>query len=124
MPIRRIREDRVMPTRHYSKKQEDYVATKFNGTRTLNSGATPFQKGDILLDEFLLECKTKVKESETMTVHKEWLEKNEKEALFMGKKYSAVVFNFGPNTKNYYIIDENLFESLVEKEKSYGNEGT
>ena len=113
MPVRRQREDKVKPTRHYSKKQENTVASKLGGQRTLNSGATPFQKGDVTTDKLLLECKTKVKSSETMTIHKEWLEKNEKEALFMGKEHSALVFNFGPNEKNYYIIDEFLFESLV-----------
>ena len=100
------------PTRHYSKKQENAVAKKFNGTRTLNSGATKFQKGDVTLDKFIIECKTKVTPSESITIHKEWLEKNVKEALFMGKPYSALAFNFGPNQKNYYIIDEELFEEL------------
>lgn len=115
MPQRRIREDKTHPTRHYSTKQEKQVASKFNGSRTLNSGATPYQKGDISLENFLLECKTKVKPSESITIQKEWLEKNEKEALFMGKPYSALVFNFGPDGTNYYVIDEYLFETLIGK---------
>ena len=113
MPIRRQRTDKIAPTRHYSKQQETAVAKKFSGSRTLNSGATPYQKGDVNLDKILLECKTKVKPSASMSIQKEWLEKNEKEALFMGKPYSALVFNFGPNEKNYYIIDEYMFETLV-----------
>ena len=52
---------------------------------------------------------------ESMSIKKEWLEKNAKEALFMGKPYNALVFNFGPNQKNYYIIDEELFEILTNK---------
>ena len=32
----------------------------------------------------------------------------------MGKKYSAVAFNFGPNEPNYYVIDEYLFQDLLE----------
>ena len=115
MPKRRIRDDKVHPTRHYSKAQEKKVASKFNGDRTLNSGATPFSKGDVTTDKVLLECKTKTKSSESMTVHKEWIEKNEKEALFMGKPYSAVAFNFGPDEKNYYIIDEYMFEILMKE---------
>lgn len=115
MPQRRHREDKIQPTRHYSKTQEDKVASKFGGQRTLNSGATAFQKGDVTLEKLLLECKTKVRPSSSMTIQKEWLEKNEKEALFMGKQYSALAFNFGPNEKNYYIIDEYLFETLVGK---------
>lgn len=27
--------------------------------------------------------------------------------------YTALAFNFGPDEKNYYIIDEELFEILV-----------
>ena len=33
--------------------------------------------------------------------------------VFMGKKYNALVFNFGPDEDNYYIIDEYLFKELV-----------
>lgn len=111
---RRQREDKIQPTRHYSKKQENKVASKVGGTRNLNSGATPFQKGDVSADKLLIECKTKVKSSESMTIHKEWLEKNEQEALFMGKDHGVLAFNFGPNEKNYYVIDEYLFETLVQ----------
>jgi hypothetical protein len=113
MPERRQRTDKIKPTRSYSKVQEKYVASKFGGKCTPNSGATPFQKGDVSLDKLLIECKTKTTKSESMSIKKEWLEKNEKEALFMGKSYSALAFNFGPNEKNYYIIDEYLFEILM-----------
>ena len=102
-----------LPTRYYSKKQEDAVAKKFGGARVKNSGATAWQKGDVSLDKFLLECKTKTTASQSMSIQKEWLEKHAKEALFMGKPYTALAFNFGPNEKNYYIIDEELFETLV-----------
>lgn len=102
------------PTRYYSSKQEDYVASTFGGNRQPNSGATMFAKGDVTLEDFLIECKTKTTPSESMSIKKDWLEKNEKEALFIGKPHSALVFNFGPNEKNYVIIDENLFKSLIE----------
>lgn len=115
MPKRRQRTDKIQPTRTYSKAQEKRVAEKFEGERTLNSGATPFQKGDVVMDRVLMECKTKTTPSESMSIKKEWLEKNEKEALFMGKEYSVLAFNFGPNERNYYIIDEYLFELLVNK---------
>ena len=113
MAERRHRADKIKPTRTYSKAQENYVATKFGGRCTPNSGATPFQKGDVTIDKCLIECKTKLTPSESMSIKKEWLEKNEKEALFMGKPYSALAFNFGPNEKNYYIIDEYMFETLI-----------
>ena len=102
-----------LPTRYYSKKQEDAVAKKFGGSRVKNSGATKFAKGDVSLDKFLMECKTKTSPSQSISIQKEWLEKHAKEALFMGKPYNALAFNFGPGEKNYYIIDEELFETLV-----------
>ena len=111
---RRQREDKIQPTRHYSKRQENKVASKVGGTRNLNSGATPFQKGDVSADKLLIECKTKVKSSESMTIHKEWLEKLDHESLFMGKPYSALLFNFGPGQPNYAIINEEMFELLVD----------
>lgn len=103
------------PTRSFSKKQENYIAKKFGGDRVKNSGATMFSKGDVDLNSysFLIECKTKTSDSESISIKKEWLEKNVREALFMGKKHSALAFNFGPNQPNYYIIDENLFEQLL-----------
>ena len=72
-----------------------------------------FAKGDIKLDKFLLECKTKMKSSDSITIRKEWLDKLNAESLFMGKPYSALAFNFGPDEDNYYIINEELFETLI-----------
>lgn len=113
----RVREkegSKPKPTRYFSKKQEDKVAKTVGGKQTANSGATAFQKGDILTDQFLLECKTKTTHSESISIKKEWLEKNTQEAVFMGKPYSAIVFNFGPDEENHYIIDEYLFQELLE----------
>lgn len=111
-----------LPTRYYSKKQEDAIAKKLGGQRVKNSGATAWQKGDIHLDKWLLEAKTKTTSSKSMSIQKEWLEKNVKEALFQGKPYTALAFNFGPDEKNYYIIDEELFETLVDILNEENNE--
>lgn len=113
MAKRIIREDKKKPTRSYSKAQETDVAKKLNGKCTPNSGATPFQPGDVALDQVLLECKTKVTDSDSITIKKEWLQKIDKEALFSGKPYFALAFNFGPNQSNYYVIDEFLFQTLI-----------
>lgn len=103
------------PTRYHSTRQENKVAKAFDGKRTLNSGATMFQKGDILLEDFLIECKTKVTDSQSISIKKDWIEKNEKEALFMGKPFSALAISFGPNSKNYYVISEELMDILTKK---------
>lgn len=101
-------------TRYYSKRQEKSVANDLKGIVTKNSGATPFQKSDVLLDNFSIECKTKMTNSESISIKKEWLEKLISESLFMGKKYSALVFNFGPDSKNYVILEENTFKDLID----------
>lgn len=112
--VDRNKSNEKKPTRYYSSKQEKAVAKKFDGKQTKNSGATLFDKGDVSLDKWLIECKTKTSPSESMSIKKEWLEKNNKEAIFEGKDYSALAFNFGPNEKNYYVIDEYLFSILKE----------
>lgn len=106
-------EEGTKPTRFYSDKQEKQIAKAVRGKQTLNSGATPFEKGDLTIESFLLEAKTKTKSSDSISIKKEWLEKNKQEALFMGKKHSAIVFNFGPDQPNNYIIDEYLFQELI-----------
>ena len=93
------------PTRTYSKKQETAIAKATGGQRTPNSGATAWSKGDVLTEQFLLEAKTKTTHSESISIKKEWFDKNRQEMAFMGKPYSAVVFNFGPGEENHYIID-------------------
>lgn len=103
-----------LPTRHYSKIQEDSVAKAIGGKRTPNSGATPWAKSDVLSEKFAIECKTKTASSESISIKKEWFTKQKQEAMFMGKPYSAIVFNFGPGEENHYIIDEYLFLELLE----------
>ena len=106
------KDDSNKPTRHYSKLQEDEVSKQINAKTTKNSGATMFEKGDLVSDKFIVECKTKTKESDSISIKKEWLDKLKQESLFMGKQYEALVFNFGPNTENYAIIDLQLFNEL------------
>lgn len=105
--------EKPKPTRFYSTKQEEAVAKATGGRRSKNSGATMFDKSDVSTDKFNLECKTKTSHSESISIKKEWFTKNKEEAMFMGKPYSAVVFNFGPDEENHYIIDEYLFLELL-----------
>lgn len=105
----------IKPTRYFSDKQEKTVSKATGGSQTSNSGATDFGgKGDVLTTQFLLECKTKMSHSNTISLRKEWFEKNKQEAAFMGKPYTALVFNFGPDEDNHYVIDEWLFQELLE----------
>ena len=112
---RKRRKTDTQPTRHYSTVQEKAVAKSLGGRRQPNSGATMFAKGDVKTDSILVECKTKTTASESFSIKKSWIEKNMTEALFIGKPYSAIAFSFGPNEKNYYVIDEELMQILIEK---------
>ena len=118
-PAQRIKDGKTGPTRKYSSKQEKRIAKAFNGKRTPNSGATMLGgKGDVVLEDFLIEAKTHTTDKESISIKKEWLEKNLKETLFMGKKYSALMFNFGPSDqKNYVVIDEDTFKELISNER-------
>lgn len=101
------------PTRYYSSRQEKKVAKAVNGKRTANSGATAFQKGDVVTEDWLIECKTKTKDCSSFTIKEDWLIKNEEEAFAMGKSNFALCFDFGPSAnKRYYVISERLFQLL------------
>lgn len=107
-------------TRYFSSKQEKSVAKAVGGRKTANSGATKFSKGDVRTENWLLECKTKTKPSDSFTIQKSWLEKNEEEAFAMGKHHSALVFDFGDlhNPEHYYVINEYEFNRLLNFERS------
>jgi len=104
----------VRPTRYYSSKQEKQVAKEIKGKQVPNSGAARFDKGDVTNNNWLIECKTKMTDSKSFSIKKEWITKNEEERFAMNKDYSAIAFNFGPNEPNYYVIDSRLFKMLIE----------
>lgn len=100
------------PTRWYSNRQEKSVAKAVGGRKTANSGATSFQKGDVVTDNWLIECKTITEERKSFTIKREWLDKNKEEAFSMGKEYNALAFDFGDGGQRYYIIDERTFKEV------------
>lgn len=102
------------PTRFFSDRQEKAVAKQIDGRQTSNSGATPFQKGDVITDSWLVECKTSTTEKASFSIKKEWLDKNKEEAFAMGKDYNALCFDFGDNGKRYYVIDEKTFKEVLQ----------
>lgn len=105
-------EKKDRPTRFYSKRQEDQIAKSLGGSRQLNSGATKFAKGDVIVDEWVIEAKTKVTPSETLVFHKDWMTSVEEERKDMLKSYAAVCFSFGDG-ENYYAMDEKTFKFLL-----------
>ena len=101
------------PTRFYSNAQEKKIAKAVGGKQVANSGATTFNKGDVVTDNILIEAKTVTKPQKTFTVKKEGIEKNQEEAFAMGKSYSAVAIDFGDGIQ-HYIISQSLFNKLVD----------
>lgn len=101
-------------TRYYSTRQEKQVAKAVGGKQTANSGATPWVKGDILTDDWLIEAKTHTEARKQFTIKKEWIDKNREEAFQMGKHHSALAIQFEPDGENFYLISERDFKYLME----------
>lgn len=101
------------PTRWFSNNQEKTVAKAVGGRKVANSGATSFNKGDVVTDQVLIECKTCTKPQMSFTVKKEWITKNQEEAFAMHKSYSAVAIDFGDG-EQHYIIGQKMFDILME----------
>lgn len=102
----------MRPTRWYSNRQEKKVAKELGGKKVANSGATAFNKGDVILDDWLIECKTKTKESDSFTIKRDWIVKNQEEAFAMRKPYAALAIDFGDGDQ-YYLINEKIFKNLL-----------
>lgn len=103
-----------MNTRKFSSRQEKSIAKKFGGKQVSNSGATSFDKGDVALEDFLVEAKTCVNEKDSFVIKKEWLEKINKERFSKRKRFCALAFQFGPKQENYFIFDERTFKIFVD----------
>lgn len=72
-----------------------------------------FMPSDIVTNKVAIECKTCEKQQKTFTIKKEWIDKNRDESLLNNKDYTAIVFNFGPDTENFAVIDMTLFNTLI-----------
>lgn len=105
-------EKKDRPTRFFSKRQEDAVAKSLGGARQLNSGAGNMGKGDVIAHDWVIECKTRVTPSETISMHKNWFESVEADRQAEARSYAAVCFSFGDGV-NYYAMDEKTFKFLM-----------
>ena len=90
-------EKKDRPTRFFSKRQEDAVAKSLGGARQLNSGAGNMGKGDVIAHDWVIECKTKVTPSETISMHKNWFESVEADRQAEAKSYEY--YGRDPDTK-------------------------
>ena len=104
-------------TRYYSDLQEKSVCKLLGAKQTPNSGAGRWRKGDCHQEEasLLIECKTCMAEKNSFSIKKDWIEKNKEEAFNNRLSNTCIAFNFGPEQKNYFIIDEKLMSFLVDR---------
>ena len=104
-------------TRYFSDKHEKSVCKALNAVQQSNSGAGKFSKGDVVIKEasMLIECKCAMSEKNSVSVKKEWIEKNKNEGFSWRLSNNAVCINFGSESNNYYIINERLMKFLVNK---------
>ena len=103
-------------TRDASSAQEKRIAKALGGKRTSNSGATKFDKGDIVLQEgWLIEAKTCMQPKKSLSIKQEWLIKNKEEMYATGKEYNALCFDFGDEKDRYYVVDENTFRMFIDR---------
>ena len=121
-----------LSTRFFSKSQENKVAGMTGGKPTPNSGARPYQKGDVSVsrhieydedgnvvnerESWLFEAKTCMTPKQSFAIKKQWLETIKEEAFQAGKMNYALVFSFGPKQPNYYILSEDKFKQLFGEE--------
>lgn len=108
-------------TRYFSDMHEYRVAKSLGGTRVSNSGAGIFSAGDVIVDKasLLVECKCSMSEKSSFSIKEAWLNKNKEEAFSNRLQYNCLCFNFKPDGKNYYVIDEKLMEFLVSSLEDY-----
>lgn len=106
-------------TRYFSDQHEKSVCKALNAIQQPNSGAGLWKKGDVVQEEasLLIECKCSMKLKTSVSIKKDWIDKNKKELFVNRLANSALCINFEPNGENYYVIDEKLMQVLCEKLK-------
>ena len=100
-------------TRDYSRIQEEKVADLVGGRVVKGSGSGMFAKGDVVSPEALYECKTKTKPSKSHSLKKEWFDKVRKEALFKGKEFAIIAFDYGDSGDQYFAMHQKDFLQLL-----------
>lgn len=101
-------------TRAYSDAQEKSVCKALGALQQPSSGSGHFRKGDVCTRSFLIECKCAMSSKDSFSIRKDWIDKNGDEAFSIRKPNTAIAFNFGPDSPNYYVINERLMRFLVE----------
>lgn len=103
----------MQETKKVSIAQEERVARLFNGKRTPQSGGGKWIKGDVVSNDFIVECKTSLTPSNSYSVKKSILDKINEERREMGKSFYALAFTFGDD-KDFFVIDKRTMEFFLQ----------
>ena len=102
--------------------QEERVAKLFTGKRTPQSGGGKFVLGDVISEDFLVECKTSVTVKDSYSVKREILKKADEQRREMGKELYALAFSFG-DEEDFFVINKKAmsrFLYLQQEAAKYG----
>ena len=104
-------------TRAYSDAHEKSICKALGGKQTSNSGAGHFNKGDVIVESasLLVEAKCCMSPKNSVSIKREWIDKNKQEGFMTRRDNQVVCINFEPDGDNYYVINERLMRFLVEK---------
>jgi hypothetical protein len=112
-----------MDYRRASRRTENRVAKKLRGKRVPLSGGGEGFKGDVLTEEFLVECKNSfrvdAKGEKTFELKKDFLEKAAKEAKLMGKPYWCLYVHYAGDKQDYVVLPADLLFELVRQYRAY-----
>lgn len=100
--------------KEFSKKeasnlQEKQVAALVNGNIQIGSGGTSHGGGDVLTKKWFFECKTVITDKNSYGVKKSVIDKMKEQMFEQKRDYSALVFRFSPESKDYFVIDSDTF---------------
>jgi len=98
--------------RAIAKEQDKRVAKQLGLNIQRASGSVAGFKGDLYDEKYLIETKTKAKQTSSFTIKRAWIDKIEKEAFQMGKDGGLLVFSFGDN-KDFCVMSLEELEGLL-----------
>lgn len=99
------------PTKHYSDKQETIVAEYLGWKRVSASGARPFNKGDIVSDSWLCECKTHTAHVDSMKILKSVWKKLKSESMSCMKRPILIIDDGTQKIASQVVVVESKFFS-------------
>lgn len=96
------------PSYYKPTKRKPVLSKKvYDAKRQVNSGAVWHSKGDIITEDYLMECKERgtvnARGEKTISIPKEWLVKQEKEAMQENRPYWLLPFHYKGDDTIYVI---------------------